>query len=213
MRTFKRSFQSFLPALGLALGCLSLAGCSTSDTGKGQMAAVQLLRPSYAEVEKLASEHEHQIDDGWFFGQYPRIFKSAYAGATPKLKAQFAVDYAQMLADANQDLVANWDSYVTYTNRADFAKEWWQKHDDSGRFAHLNCKMHVVWIHEALLDGGELWWRTFEAKNGINIPTAQALAHDEEQKKVFAYMDREGQPRSLSDLVAATPGAQEDSPR
>ncbi len=168
-------------------------------TGSGSIGSVD---PSARELFELTNMHEKMLDDGWWFGEYPRIFKTAYAGASPQLKASFAADYANMLKEHNQDLVANWDSYVTYTKRSDFADAWWQKHDDSGRYAKLDRKMHVLWIHEALMDGSELWWRAYEQHNEANLQTAQALAHDEEQKKVFNYIDQEGRPRSLSDLVA-----------
>jgi hypothetical protein len=181
---------------------LSAVGCSSKQSASLHQ-PIQAKNPTFAEVVKITTEHEHAIDDGWWFEQYPRIFKSGYAAATPQLKAQFACDYAKMLADSKQDLVAHWDSYVTYTKRSNFADKWWHDHDNSGRYAALNRKMHIVWIHEALLDGGELWWRAFEIKNADNFPGATALAHDEEQKKVFNYLDVEGHPRSLSDFVAS----------
>lgn len=208
-----RRLQSFA-----ALCCFSVflcTGCAptASRTGAGQATTPQSIAavpPRFEDVLALTAEHEHAIDDGWWFSEYPRIFKTGYAGATPQLKAQFACDYAGMLADARQDLVADWNSYVTYTKRAEFANSWWQKHDDSGLFANLSPKMHVLWIHEALLDGSELWWRAFEQKNARNLQAATALAHDEEQKKVFNYMDQEGRPRSLSDLVATSAHRQQN---
>lgn len=194
--------SSLTAGILLGLACLSTTGCS-SDSTPASSVSHQTQSPGYDEVLNLTTVHEKQVDDGWYFNQYPRIFKTQYAGASPDLKARFAVDYAEMLKTAHQDLVANWDSYVSYTARTEFANKWWHEHDDTGRFAKLdsNRKLHVVWLHESILDASELWWRSFEIKNAEGLPTEQALAHDEEQKKVFNYMDHEGQPRSLSDLV------------
>lgn len=185
---------------------VALAGCSATGSQQieqKQVAAAATVNPELKDIVDLATAHEKQLDDGWFFGEYPRIFKSDYAGVTPRLKAQFAYDYMNTLHQWHEDLVADWSSYVPYTTRANYAANWWRAHDPDGLFAKQNLKMNIVWIHESLMDASELWWRAFEDKNGANIPTPRALAHDEEQRKVFDYLDHEGQPRSLSDLVAA----------
>jgi hypothetical protein len=185
----------------LLLTCLSaclIGGCAAVED---KAPAQSVVPPTYDEILVLTREHERAVDDGWFFGELPRIFKSEYGRVTPEIRARFAVDYAHLLETQGEDMVKRWDSYVPYDKRADFAAKWWSDPANSGVFAKQTHKMQVVWIHEALMDGSELWWRTFEKKNSGNTDSAQALAHDEEQKMVSDYANKAGEHRTLSTVL------------
>lgn len=173
----------------------------TSETG----AATALNQSNYdqtsyqKEIEALALAADNTVEDGWFYGQEPRILKSFYRKIEAAEKAKFAIVYHNWLATKNQDLVRDFASYVPYSQRADMAREYWTKNNP--RFAKQEVKYQVLWVHESIQDAGELWWRAHEKLDGKSIDSGQNLAHDEEQKMLFKFMEDERSPRSLSDEV------------
>lgn len=136
------------------------------------------------------------LEDGWYYGQEPRLFKSLYEFTSPQMKAAFAVAYLRMLSDEGEDMIRDWQSYVPYSKRSLFARKWWN--DNCQEFRKQNAKMKVVWIHEALLDSAELVWRRAEKITQGELSSSQQLAHDEEQRLVFNWAENEQSFGSLS---------------
>ncbi|HEY9717457.1 MAG TPA: hypothetical protein V6C69_08310 [Trichormus sp.] len=174
--------------------CLSLCGCSTPQS-------ISSFSPASIPKDELRSEIIKQasqlgIEDGYFFGEEPRNFKTPYSVAPPAVKADFALDYEAMLGQQGEDMISHWESYVPYSKRSQFAREWWSKHSDE--FNKQTEKYKILWIHEALLDGGELWFRAVEKLAGNNINSIAVLTHDEEQRFVFKYAESEQSEGSLS---------------
>ncbi len=125
-------------------------------------------------------------EDGWIVGRESRTFKTPYARIAAKKKAQFAVDYAEMMKQSKEDLASNWASYVPYSERARFALKWWQKEPT---FSALNMRKQDIWIHEALLDASELYWRMLERRTSPG--NAQVIAHDVDQDMVCKFMEND----------------------
>ena len=184
----------------LALLCfciLAIAGCS-------EQSATPPVLPKVPddELRKSITDQAHQVDqtviDGWFFGQEPRLFKSAYRKTTPEQKAAFAMDYAKMITNSGQQMEVKWDSYVPYSKRRDFASQWWSDPAHDTEFVKQDPKYKVMWIHEALLDGSELWWRSYERLGGASVPPPAVLAHDAEQSLVSKYSESDNNPGSFS---------------
>lgn len=160
-----------------------------------------LVAPTYGEVKQEAAKHERVMEDGWYFGELPRIFKSPYGQVSVDDKVKFAIAEAEFLTASKQDMSKNMQSYVPYSKRAEFAEKWWQASDKAKSFGEQPEKLRILWIQESLMDGSELWWRALEGKNPATMDAMRALAHDEEQKRVSQFLDVEGQPRSLSGMV------------
>src|SRR6185295_15801878 len=78
-------------------------------------------------IRDIAAMQDETIDDGWFFGEEPRLFKSFYRKTSPERKAEFAVAYHDFIEKSGEDLVRDFKSYVPYSKRADFAFDWWSK--------------------------------------------------------------------------------------
>lgn len=150
-------------------------------------------------MEDMAARADNTVEDGWFYGQDPRLFKSFYRKIPADVKAKFAVDYHNWIAAQNQDLVKEFKTYIPYSKRADFGMEWWSKREP--RFVKQEKKMQVLWVHESIQDAGELWWRAGEKLGYKPVDTMQSLAHDEEQRMVAHFMENEGSPGSISDQV------------
>ncbi|MBI2809505.1 MAG: hypothetical protein HYX67_01550 [Candidatus Melainabacteria bacterium] len=154
------------------------------------------------QLKKSIIEQAHQVDqtvvDGWFFGQEPRLFKSAYRKTTPEQKADFAMDYAKLVADSGQQMDVKWDSYIPYSKRREFAIAWWSDPAHDTEYLKQDPKYQVLWIHEALLDGSELWWRSYERLGGPQVPPPAVLAHDAEQSLVSKYSESDHNPGSFS---------------
>ncbi len=127
------------------------------------------------------------IVDGFYYGEEARNFKTAYLLTTPETKADFALAYRDMLTGLNEDMMKDWKSYVAYSKRAAFANSWWSKRSDE--FNKQSEKMKVVWIHEALMDAGELSFRATEKLSNGSMDSPTVLTHDEEQKLVYKYAE------------------------
>lgn len=181
----------------LGIGLFVFAGCSDQP-------ATPRLMPKVPEeqLKKSITEQAHQVDqtviDGWFFGQEPRLFKSGYRKTTPEQKADFAMDYAKMVADSGQQMDVKWDSYIPYSKRRDFATAWWSDPAHDTEYVKQDPKYKVLWIHEALLDGSELWWRSYERLGSPQVPPQAVLAHDAEQSLVSKYSESDHNPGSFS---------------
>lgn len=148
-----------------------------------------------------ARELQGVLVDGWFYGRDPRNFKTAYGVAPPEIKAQFALDYAKMLSNNAQDMEKNWRSYVPYSKREEFARQWWTMSAHSNQFIKENHWKQIIWLHEALLDAGELWWRAVEKELPDQIASSAALAHDAEQRQVDTFKENEAErERSFSEV-------------
>lgn len=136
------------------------------------------------------------VVDGFFFGEVARNFKSGYASTSLKTKTDFAIDYENMLKKHGENMLKEWGSYVPYSIRAQFARQWWANR--SSEFNKETEKMKIVWMHEALLDGGELWFRALERLSDGAMDSPTVLTHDEEQRLVYKYAENEHSEGSLS---------------
>jgi hypothetical protein len=150
------------------------------------------------ECTALAADSDTQFVDGWFYGQEARAFKSGYGKATPAQKSAFAMAFHELILRSGQNMTADWNSYLPYSKRAEFARAWWSDPAHDTQFAKQDPKYKVVWIHEAVLDAGELWWRAYEKLAGDRVGAPLVLAHDAEQKLVFNYAEDEHHPGSFS---------------
>lgn len=191
-KIYPAAFSMFL------LGVILLSGCAEFHA---PLPFKLLVDPTYNEVMDEARKHDRVMEDGWYFGELPRIFKSPYGQAPLDDKVKFACAEAEFLKASKQDMAKNTESYVPYSKRADFARKWWQASDQAKKYAEQPEKLQILWLQESLMDGSELWWRALEDKNRATMDSMRALAHDEEQKRVSRFLDVEGQPRSLSDMV------------
>lgn len=162
----------------------------------------------YDSVSKLAQQEDRQYADGWFFGQLPRVFKSGYRKLKPELKASFALDYDRMLQKQSQNMVQNFDSYVPYTQRLLFALDWWKNADKKGlcQFISLPDKEKLIWLHESILDGSELVFRSREQMNPGKTSSLAILAHDKEQDMVAHYTENKGRVSTFSHVYAKWKG-------
>jgi hypothetical protein len=184
--------------------CLTLCSCTQQSASENNEVAAFERAPQtlYPTVLKESTELEGKVIDGWFFGSDSRSLKSGYTKSTAALKAQFACDYMQMLLDHHQDLVKNWQSYVPYGEREKFARAWWSDPRHSTTFVDEPYYKKILWLHEALLDASELWWRALERRCPSGVPSTQALAHDSEQQMVSAFKENEQSPaRSVSSFA------------
>lgn len=145
----------------------------------------------YPVVLQEAKELEGKVIDGWYFGQDSRSLKSGYAQSPSATKAQFACDYMNFLLDNHEDLLKDWHSYLPYSVREKFAREWWSDPKHSETFTADAHYKQIIWLHEAIMDGSELWWRALERQCPEGVPSPQALAHDSEQQMVSKYKENE----------------------
>lgn len=186
--------------------CASCADLSTAElNGKSDLPArtrtsTFTTSTDYkSNMQDIAARADETVVDGWFYGQDPRFFKSFYRKIPAEMKAEFALAYHNWLSKFNQDLAKDFNSYVPYSKRADFAMEWWSKHEP--RFKSEPLKMQVLWVHESIQDAGELWWRAGEKLRPESKDATQTLAHDEEQKMVAQFMEKENSPGRISDQI------------
>ncbi len=150
-------------------------------------------------VESIADRADQTVEDGWFYGHDPRNFKSFYRKVTAARKAEFAMAYHDFIAGFNQDLVKDFASYVPYSKRSDFAFEWWQKKEP--RFKTMEKKMQVLFAHESIQDAGELYFRACQQLGKTPADSMLALAHDEEQRMLAQFMEKEGSPGCISEQI------------
>ena len=171
----------------------------------------KILDPKQMEesMKSIASAADNTVEDGWFFGQEARIMKSFYRKVTPEDKARFAMAYHNWLATKNQNLERDFESYIPYSQRADFARKWWT--EQNPRFAKQENKYQVLWVHESIMDAGELWWRASERIAGDPVNSMTVLAHDEEQKMISKFMETTKSPGSLSDEIWKQSHSEKDS--
>lgn len=151
------------------------------------------------EITALARELDKGYEDGWICGRNSRVHKSGYRLVSPEMKAEFALAYQQMLNQSGQNLAVEVNSYVPYSKRFEFALNWWQQSKAVTQFDSQSTKKKVVWVHESLLDGSELFWRAFENENQGAVNSVSVMAHDKEQDMVFNYMEAEGMPGNYSE--------------
>ncbi|MBX9688317.1 MAG: hypothetical protein K2X27_16530, partial [Candidatus Obscuribacterales bacterium] len=111
-------------------------------------------------IEDLAAAADSTVEDGWFYGRDPRLFKSLYRKISPEQKADFAMEYHSWIKTQAQNLIADFKTYIPYSKRASFARTWWSKKNKL--FPKEEDKQQVLWVHEAIQDAGELWWRAVE---------------------------------------------------
>jgi hypothetical protein len=148
----------------------------------------------YPVVVQEATELEGKVIDGWFFQSDSRSLKSGYRDCPSAEKAQFACDYMQILTDKHEDLLKDFKSYVPYSAREKFARAWWTDPKHSTTFVKEPYYKQIIWLHEALMDGGELWWRALEKQCPDGVPSSGALGHDQEQLMVSKYKEDESSP-------------------
>jgi len=186
-----------LPRIGAFLCLLLLGGCARESVKTIVMPRFsdEVLRKGCTD---LAAASDKELVDGWYYGQEARVFKSGYGRTKPEEKSAFAMDYHDLILQSGQNMTADWNSYLGYSKRAQFARTWWSNPAHDTEFARQDPKYKVVWIHEAVLDGGELWWRAYEKLAGDRVGAPLVLAHDAEQKLVFNYAEDEHHPGSFS---------------
>ncbi|HEY9677111.1 MAG TPA: hypothetical protein V6C76_03845 [Drouetiella sp.] len=183
---------------------VALAICIGTVSGCGGQPKEPPAMPVLPEeqLHKSIVDQAHVVDqtvvDGWFFGQEPRLFKSGYRKTTPEQKADFAMDYAKMIHETGERMDVVWESYVPYSKRREFAIAWWSDPKHDVEYLKQDPKYKVLWIHEALLDGSELYWRSYEQLGGEKVPSSAVLAHDAEQSLVNKYAESEHNPGSFS---------------
>jgi hypothetical protein len=192
-----------LTLLIVSLFFLGACGRSENNDVQAQRLASQstLKNPEkiYATVLEESTELQGKLVDGWFRSEDWRSLKSGYAQSAPAIKAQFACDYARMLNASGQDMVHNWSSYVPYSKRSEFARRWWSDPKHSIEFNKKDRWAQIIWLHEALMDASELWWRAFEKSFPEGIESPATLAHDCEQDMVAKFKENENSPaRSFS---------------
>jgi hypothetical protein len=203
--------RNFIPLLLIVGMPLALIGCSegkqtSSLAGEGKQPAVvdmAVVDPKalYPEILLEAKELQGKLVDGWLDGQLPRTFKTDYARTAPEEKAEFAVDYVTFLKRSGQDMEHNWQSYVPYSNREMFARNWFSDPKNDTNFLKQTPWHQISWLHEALLDGNELYFRAFEKKEASTVTSTAAMAHDAEQEMVDGFKENERSPaRSFSEM-------------
>jgi hypothetical protein len=80
---------------------------------------------------------------------------------------------------------------VPYSTREKFARAWWSDAKHASGFAEESHYKQIIWLHEAIMDGSELWWRALERQCPEGVPSPAALAHDSEQQMVSKYKENE----------------------
>lgn len=200
---------SLLPVAGLVAGCNFSASAprgaqfarspgSSSADGKTVESEEVYLKA----IEQLAFATDTTNVDGWVAGTYSRVFKSDYLVVIPTVKAKFAVDYQKMLDKSGQNLAVDLKTYVPYSKREAFARQWWSKSEYAKDFKAEPVKKQIAWCYESLWDGSELFWRVFEARHPNQVNSAAVMAHDKEQQMVHEYMEDEKTPGSFSKRYA-----------
>lgn len=178
------------------------AGSTDSSSGP-ERSTESLPRPEpeiEQAIEKMARDADNTVIDGWFFGQEARMLKSFYRKVDAVDKARFAVAYHKWIMSKNQDMVRDFESYVPYSQRVAFARQWWSK--DNPRFLKQEIKYQVLWMHESIEDAGELWWRAVEKLREKPVSSLEVIAHDEEQKMVSKFMESSRSPHgSISEQI------------
>lgn len=179
----------------IAASCLVLSGCSNqmvpAPPPPVPVLSNQVLKPLILDDAKHLG-----IVDGFYFGEEPRNFKTGYLLTKPEMKTEFALAYEDMLNKHGENMLLNWQSYVPYSQRADFAKNWWTEHCPD--FRTQQKKYKILWMHEAMLDAGELWFRAVEKAARDSMDSSRVLTHDEEQRLVFKYAENDRSEGSLS---------------
>lgn len=151
-------------------------------------------------IAAMAEELDHGFEDGWICGRNTRVHKSGYKDVDPNVKAEFALAYQEMINKTSQNLAVDIDSYVPYSKRFEFALNWWRHSKAGEAFEKESVKKKIVWVHESLLDGSELFWRVYELQHPGQVNSVAVMAHDKEQDMVFNYMEREGEQGTFSKL-------------
>lgn len=212
-----RSFATIPVVTSLLLAAVLVAACNDSKESKSSVsppgatsshsqADGKQIEPEAVylkAIEQLAYAKDTSNEDGWIAGSHSRVFKSDYAIVIPSVKAEFAVDYQKMLDKSGQNLAASISTYVPYSKREEFARQWWNNSEYSKEFKATPLKKQVAWCYESLLDGSELFWRVFEERHPEQVNSAAVLAHDKEQEMVFDYREDEKTPGSFSKRFAA----------
>ncbi len=153
----------------------------------------------HEQIAKLAAAADNTVEDGWYFGQEPRILKSFYRKISPSQKADFAIAYHNWMVQFNEDLVSNFKSYVPYSKRVDFAFSWWK--ENSAEFSKQEGKYKVLWAHESVQDANELWWRAAGNLQTLPADSGLTIAHDEEQRMLFHFMEDEAKQGTISEQI------------
>lgn len=191
---------------------IALVACTEQPSGKtpeqpGQTIAAEHskktegdeLKTFHAEIIKIAESADNTVEDGWYYGQDPRIIKSFYRKISPSQKADFAIAYHNWMVQFQEDLVANFKSYVPYSSRADFAYGWWK--DNAPEFEKQEEKYKVLWAHESVQDANELWWRAAVNLQTVHPDSGLTIAHDEEQRMLAHFMDNEATQSTISEQI------------
>ncbi len=185
---------SIFSCLSLCLAtslCLTCCGNAPADSGQIVSGGNSTERVTVEDVAEIAKKVDLGFEDGWIAGREARVFKSYYRVLSATEKAKFALAYHDFLEPFHQDLGNNLATYVPYKKRAAFARQYWLNSSSGEKFKSEKEKYQIAWMHESLLDGGELWWRAAEKRFGNKIDSVLALVHDTEQNMVSKYMEDE----------------------
>jgi hypothetical protein len=193
-----------------------ISGCSPASDQKAESERAHRFfqEPSSLSraVEQEARDVEGKLIDGWYFSQDSRSLKSNYRAVDPATKARFACDYMDWLQKKRQNLEVDWQSYVPYSERSKFASWWWSDPAHCTSFIKEPYYKQIIWLHEALMDGSELWFRALERDCPAGVTSMQVLAHDSEQQLVSKYKENESSPeKSFSSFAPQVQASQEQS--
>lgn len=142
MYCFRRRGTQLVPAAFAAAFLLASCSSVVSDRQlkKGEVTAISAAqavpnpaqsghvedRVTLIEVERIAQSVDKSYEDGWICGREPRIFKSPYGKLSALLKAKFAMAYHDFLEKAHQDLANDRSTYLPYSKRTAFARQYWE---------------------------------------------------------------------------------------
>lgn len=197
----------FLCSLSACLSSVLLAGCVVKDPvlnadgslgSEKKVSLVSRFPLKVEDIEAIAAMADKNVMDGWIAGRDPRILKSPYRGLPASAKAEFAMAYAGWLDKSAQNLALSKASYVPYRKRARFAREYWEGSPYKEQFEKETEKYQIVWIHDSLLDGSELYFRALESKYASSLDSTITMAHDLEQNMVTKYMEDESTESTFS---------------
>lgn len=199
----------------LAFIFIALAGCSSGkeQEEESERAKRFLDQPNTlsSAVEQEAKAVEGKVVDGWYFSEDSRSLKSNYREVDPAIKARFACDYMVWLQGKHENLAAEWNSYVPYSQRADFARQWWSNTEHSRDFVKEPHYKQVIWLHDALMDGSELWFRALEQECQAGVSSLLVMAHDREQQLVAKYKENESSAEKSFSSFAPEPSDPESA--
>ncbi len=206
---FRKSLVSLVAILSLsAVACGTSASPSADTANRVKEKPVAEMTPEereqsiqrlLKEIESVAEKADGTFEDGWICNRNARVLKTGYARVPPSGKAKFALEYRKMIEAAGENLALDTSTYVSYSKRSDFTRDYWKNSEYAKAFDAETKKKKVQWIYESMLDGGELFWRAYESLHPEQVNSAAVLAHYKEQDMVFNYSEDDKTPGTFSE--------------